>query len=264
MLNDFISAVKNSGLAKTSIFEVQFALPALLKSKRPSANLTQMLMFCDSVALPGITMSTNQVRTYGELRENPYEKLYDNITMTFYVDAAMEVKSVFDDWMGIIQDPASRNFNYYQEYTTDIVIKVLDAAGNARYKVTLYEAYIKNLQPIQMDYGSKEIMKVSVNVNYKYWLKEDIASSDQSKSSSFGSKFSFFDDLPIPKDYFTDFSDFQGKFNIFNGSIFDVEPKEFLDSVTDSGIKQDIKQNITSIQGNLPQFGDNFNFDFNG
>lgn len=262
MINDFIAAIKTTGLARSNIFEVQFNLPTLLKSKRPSSNLQKLLMYCESTSLPGVTISTNQIRTFGEIRETPYEKLYDNIQLSFYIDNTFEIKSLFDDWADIIQNNNTRNFNYYKEYTTDIIIKILDKNNQARYEVTLYESYIKNIQPIQLDYGSKEIAKLVVTINYKYWKKTENGVSNN--INSFINGFSAFSDsIQIPSDYFKSFSDFQGKFNTYTAS--DLSPNQYLDNINIvSGIRPDIPVVINSIKGNLPKDGDNLIFDFIG
>ena len=52
----------------------------------------------------------------GEFREVPYEKLYEPINMTFYVDNDMQVKKLFDEWMSLISDPSTRTYNYYNNY----------------------------------------------------------------------------------------------------------------------------------------------------
>lgn len=173
-LNDFIASVKADGLVMANRFSVQFSLPTTLRSAKSGYNWTghlpTVLMYCDSVTLPGLNISTQQARTFGEFREMPYERLYDDINLTFYVDGSMDSKSLFDEWIHSIQDPASRTFNYYKEYITDMEIFVHDKDDEEIYRVKLYECYPKSISPIQMDYGSKDVMKLQVAMNYRYWL----------------------------------------------------------------------------------------------
>ena len=44
---------------------------------------------------------------------------------------------------------------------------------NDRYLVRLYEAYPKSVGSVQMSYESKEIMKVTVQMMFKYWRASD-------------------------------------------------------------------------------------------
>ena len=101
--------------------------------------LQNVLLFCDQVQLPGANYSTVQNRTFGEFREVPYEKLYDNITMSFFVDTNMEVKKLFDQWQNQISNPITRTYNYYNNYARNMVIEVQDINDNTRYSVCLWE-----------------------------------------------------------------------------------------------------------------------------
>lgn len=173
-LSNFIASVKTNGLMTTNRFKVEFSLPRILLNSKNSYNYTgdlrTVLMFCDSVQLPGMSISTQPSRLYGELREMPYERLFDNINLTFYVDNSLDSKSLFDSWINSIQDPVTRQFNYYNEYITDMTIYVQDKADKEKYKVRLYECYPKSISAIQMDHGTKDVMKLQVSINYKYWL----------------------------------------------------------------------------------------------
>jgi hypothetical protein len=164
-INDFISQVKSGAMARQNRFVVLFTPPS---GVNPQA-LQKVLLFCDTVQLPGVNFSTIQNRTYGEFREVPYEKLYDNVNMTFYVDNDLKVKDLFDRWIDQIQNPTTRNWNYYNNYISNMVIEVQDINDNTRYEMTLWECYPKNIGSITLDQASKEIMKLPVTIQYKYW-----------------------------------------------------------------------------------------------
>lgn len=163
-LNDFISQVKTGGLARTNRYVVYFNLPW-----ETDSTLRDTLLFCDQVQIPGTNYNTSDMRTFGEVRKAPYERLYEDINMSFYVDKEMKNKIMFDYWLNQIQNPWTRTFNYYDDYVTDIVIEVQDLKDQSRYGIKLYEAYPKSIGAIQLDYAGKDIMKLSVNFAYKYY-----------------------------------------------------------------------------------------------
>jgi hypothetical protein len=165
MINEFIASVKNNGLARSNRYAVLFGNIPWVES----ALLKNTVMFCDQVQLPGTNFNTAEMRTYGEVRKAPYERLYEDINMSFYVDTDMSVKLFFDYWMNQIQNPVTRNFNYYENYTSDIVLEIQDIKNNTRYNMKLFEAFPKSIGAVQMDYNSKDIMKLSVNFAYKYY-----------------------------------------------------------------------------------------------
>lgn len=166
MLSTFISEIKKTGLSRNNRYKVTLTPPYSVSSD----SLQTILLYCDQAQLPGITLSTSQNRSFGEFREVPYEKLFDNCQLSFMVDTKLSVKRLFDDWVSSIQSPVSRKFNYYKNYTTDLKIEVQDLMDMTRYNVTLYECYPKTVSSIQLDYASKDIMKVTVTMQYKHWM----------------------------------------------------------------------------------------------
>jgi hypothetical protein len=121
-INDFIAQVKEGGLARTNRYIVDFRPPVAGEDDTKR----KLILFCDQVQLPGQNFSTVQNRTFGEFREVPYERIYDNITLSFLVDSGMNVKKVFDKWMDKIADPNTRTYGYYKDYTVDMTIEVQD------------------------------------------------------------------------------------------------------------------------------------------
>lgn len=203
-LNEFISQVKNVGLSRSNRYSVLMTPPPAARVA-DFGDLRQLLLFCDQVQLPGINLSTTQNRTFGEFREVPYEKLFGDVNMSFYVDTSLYVKSYFDNWMGAIQDPLTRNFEYYRNYITDMIIDVEDLNDEVRYSVKLFECYPKTISPVQMDYANKDIMKLSVTMQYKYWIQSEKVST----SDSLDTNEQILQDFLVPEQYYNDFKKFQ-------------------------------------------------------
>lgn len=212
-LNDFIAQVKTVGMARTNRFNVVLTPPQALP-RMGNTGLQQILLFCDQVQIPGLNLATIQNRTFGEFREVPYEKLFGDIQMSFYVDNNLAVKGLFDDWMGLIQNPNSRTFEYYDNYVTNMQIEVEDTANRLRHRTYVYEAYPKTIAPIQLDYASKDVMKMQVTMQYKYWKTEYFEIFDEPVSKP---------DMPmansperdflVPESFFNDFDQYQEDWN---------------------------------------------------
>lgn len=170
-IKEFTAAVKNNGLARSNRYAVSFVVPMVFNSEVTK----KALMFCDQIQIPGTNFSTTQNRTFGEFRETPYEKLYEHINVSFYVDRNMQVKQLFDEWTNHIYNPNTRTFNYYDKYVTDTTIEVQDIANKTNYWVTLHECYPKSVGAIQLDYSNKDVMKLSVTMAYKWFeTKTDV------------------------------------------------------------------------------------------
>lgn len=187
-LNDFIATTK-LGLARTNRYTVSIGVPILLQQSVYSTgvNLQTVHMFCDQLQLPGLNINTTPIRTFGELREMPYEFNYDPIQMVFLVDRNMIVKSFFDSWIMSVQGGDSRTFNYYDSYISKVMnIQVQDLQDYTTYNVSLHEAYPKTVSAVQMGYEQKDVMKLSVTMNFKYWRFVNTPSSNDSMTKKTG------------------------------------------------------------------------------
>lgn len=193
-ISDFVGQISN-GLARSNRFIINLTPPSSItralqgqgqgssdyaevfnvRTGVDYSNLHKILLLCDSTQLPGVNLNTAPIRTFGEVREIPYEINYEPITLTFYVDAEMNVKKLFDLWMMSTQVSDTRKFTYYDSYTTTMSIYVQDMEENNRYIVELYEAYPKTVSAVQVDYANKDVMKLSVTMMYKYWRSKQVA-----------------------------------------------------------------------------------------
>lgn len=221
-LSSFISNINDGGLAKNNHFLASIYFPKALTGIQPfQSKAEKIAMFCDATQLPGLSYSTSQARSYGEFREIPYEKLYEPVTFSFYVDNKMVVKSFFDRWMESIQSPVTRDFSYPDQYITNAIEIILyDSQENSTYMVTLNKCYPKSVAPIQLDYASKDIMKLSVTMIYQNFTsslmtttQENFVAFEELKELKYG--------FEIPTSYFEDFNQFQDEIesytSFFNG-----------------------------------------------
>lgn len=218
MIEKFIANIKTKGLSRSNRYSVLFSPPVTLRN----TNLFDIMLLCDQATLPGMSFSTTQNRSFGEFREIPYEKLYDTATFSFYVDKDMQVKYMFDQWINSVQDPDTRKFNYYDSYVTDLTIDVQDLNDQTRYTMNMYECYPKSVNSIQLDYASKDVMKLSVTIQYKY--------STTSVKTVLESNNVI--DAQVLNKYYDDFYKFQSQRNennaiAFNGSSFGPQFNKF-------------------------------------
>ena len=177
MLNEFISKVKSTGLAKTNRYRVTIATPALMTEFMNSGRL--ITLFCESTSLPGQVVATTEQRIMGEAREFPYIKQYDNITLSFYIDNNFEVKGFFDNWLNSVSNTQNKITSYYKDYIAPtVLIEVLPMDSEvSTYSITLHEAYPKGISPIQLSADSRDIAKIGVSLNYKYYTTSHVAST---------------------------------------------------------------------------------------
>lgn len=172
-LDSFIAEVKTGGLARDNKFLVLITPPLSLFPDTPKDKLR---LFCQSASLPGITFMSNPVLTFGEQREVIYNRQFEPINLEFLLDQKMEIKRYFDTWQNYIVNPISRVVNYYERYIGTVEIYQLDGSEQENYKygIRLYEAFPKIVSNVTYSAASRDVAKINISIEYKYWLPIDV------------------------------------------------------------------------------------------
>ena len=100
--------------------------------------------------------------------------------------------------MNYIHPIGTRDFKYFDEFTTDVTITIWqpndDATVRESYKVTLTGAFPVTMDDISLDHSSEEFIKVSMSLAYINW-KIDKFPSDKYKAGELFETFDSIDDL---------------------------------------------------------------------
>lgn len=112
---------------------------------------------CINFNLPNGTLSTAGVRTMGEVREMPYDKIYDQASFTFYLDANGMSYKIFREWMNTVYDPSTKIYGYYSDYVSNIGVVLYEhgysngtVVGQGVMSTELREAYPTTISPITL------------------------------------------------------------------------------------------------------------------
>ena len=222
-ISKFVAQI-STGLARSNKFLVSLtppssALTGLMAQGKVSydnSQLQKILLLCDSAQLPGLTVNTTPIRSFGEVREIPYEQNYEPITLSFFVDSGMNVKKLFDNWLLATQINDTRKFNYYDSYTSPMTIYVQDMAEKSRYFVEMFEAYPKTVSAVQLDYANKDVMKIQVTMMYKYWRSTQIETTTSTKKRD--TEMFDYTTQVNKEQYLNDFPGFQQDYNARYGT----------------------------------------------
>ena len=187
--SQFVSMVRQDGLARSNHFTVEFVVPKFssveqdrsltipgtsMKIPSPPGDVRNMVMMCHSVQLPGVNMATVPVVSTGPSVEMPTGRNYGSLQTSFYVDSRYKDRAIFDRWLNNIQNPVSKNFMYFKDYVTPMVIGVFDRNGDLKYRMDIKNAYPKTIGDVQLSYDSRELMKLDVTWLYTYWTASPI------------------------------------------------------------------------------------------
>lgn len=172
-LNNFITKITKTGVAKTNRFEVQITAPLALQEFKNDGELVSL--YCDISNLPGMSIITKGLRLFGPAYQRPVSSEFNGeaINMTFYLDRNMRVKAFFDAWMFQTVYPNSFNVNYAENYTSKIKISQLDENDKATYSVYLEDAFPRAMSLVDLSAAAtNQAGRLNMTFAYRRWHSE--------------------------------------------------------------------------------------------
>ena len=190
-INNFRQEINNHGVMKNNRYIVSFNPPKTLANERTDT----LSLRCTNVQLPGVTFSTIDGPPrigYGPIESNPYGVIFDDINLTFLLDAEAKLHRFFYDWsnsivnyqshgqtalkdaLGPVSGMKSFEVGYKDDYCTDIIITVYNGqtydSGISEKPILEYHAYRafpKTLPQYEMAWeNTNDVVKLPVSFAY--------------------------------------------------------------------------------------------------
>lgn len=115
-----------------------------LKTSRTSISRYLSLQ-CDTAELPGKTLQTSDIKIYGPTFKVPYQKQYNDISLSFICTNDFYERKLFDLWIDAIMPSDTNNLRFPKDdetrYMTDIQIVQYDEFIKQIYSVKLIDAF---------------------------------------------------------------------------------------------------------------------------
>jgi hypothetical protein len=180
-VNNLVSSINKTGIAKTSHFEVQITG---IGDTGMEQDLMTRVESCD---IPGRSLMTTEhkFQNYGPLNKVPYGgQVYTDVTMSIILSEDMREKEYFEIWQNSIVNTGAfeigssqgdfygysqSKFNpkYFDDYLGTIVIRQYGSAGDLRSIYTLNEAYPIIINPITMSWAQDEVARLQITFAYR-------------------------------------------------------------------------------------------------
>jgi hypothetical protein len=188
-VDTFVSKFLEVGLIQPSNFYVKFTPPV--------DGFNDVAMLCAATTLPGRRITTSDLKPYGygQTIKMPYDVMYDEIELTFYVDSkSASSMELFDKWLSKIVRtdrlfPTNKQrVSYKKDYICeDLKIYVMnqmvgtetprdadsssESDSMAIIECWLVDAYPIQISPVQLDWGSGDDF-VRINVSFAFRTTE--------------------------------------------------------------------------------------------
>ena len=140
------------------------------------ANARRVQAFCSAISMPERTVEMKEVKHHGPAYKIAIDYKSADITATFYADKFLRERSYFELWQKAAFSNQSHNFNFYDNYVSDVNIFQLGqfASRNERdditYAVKLFDCFPKIIGPVTYSYDNNAIQTFEVTFTFRYWV----------------------------------------------------------------------------------------------
>ena len=155
------SSNMSKGFARPNLFRVE------ISTLKPDKQVAYQ-MSCFQAQIPGHNIATTD-KDIG-IRSIAYQKIYSDIILGFYVDADLKRLKFWQEWIDQIIDKKTNHHNYYDKYVGRVKITQENRFGHDVATWTLHDAYPKQVDPIQLDYGTNDaVMTCNATITYRHF-----------------------------------------------------------------------------------------------
>ena len=139
--------------------------------------------FCRSITMPDRTMLTTPVTTGpGAPRHFVTDHTYGDLTATFYADKYLRERQYFELWQKSAFNSLSNNYEFYDNYVSDIDLfnlgQFANSAGSSEdpaarddltHGVKLYDCYPTSIGAPALSYDNNNVIEFTVTFKYRHW-----------------------------------------------------------------------------------------------
>jgi len=123
---------------------------------------------CFQCQIPGNVIATTD-KDVG-FRSVAYQTIYSDIILGFYADDKLRELKFWQDWIESIHNRKTNRWAYYDDYKCEIIITPINRRGEDVASWTLHDAYPKQIDPIQLDYGTNDaVMTINATITYRHF-----------------------------------------------------------------------------------------------
>jgi hypothetical protein len=230
-INDFTSSINTKGVLKNNKYIATITLnDGHYLSSAGEADQGDVRLFsirCDSVQLPGVALASADGPPrlgYGPIEKHPYNANFEDISLTFIIDANSRVHKLLYNWVNVIVNFQSSGLNrlsdstgpmksaayevgYRNKYAAQLQIDVYrDTGTNDSYQKTMtykaYNAFPMAFPSAGLNWNEGDILKLNIPFAYTDFSVDYKTYNDTSTFNGSGRATDISRSIPGILDYF--------------------------------------------------------------
>lgn len=176
------------GIHTTNRYDISFNFPVAVANKI-SENMgisisvanQRISETCTNINTPTGNISTTQIKNGGDILNIPYEKIYEQCIMTFYMDWGGIVHGIFSNWLECVFDTRTKTFGYHSDYSAnsvDISFTKRESSAEPFKIIRLVDCYPTAISPIPLSgLSGGNATQFDVTVVYRHSIVDNMGQS---------------------------------------------------------------------------------------
>ena len=167
----FVSYIKeNNGMALSNKYRVNLG----------KYNNNNIPMMCHTAKIMGKTINVNtQIYGFGSEYNLPINEGFEDLTLSFHCtqgnskENSLPERRLFDGWINDVIDPNTNTAGWKDDYASDIIIELLDSAGNPIYEQIFLNSFPIQISDLELTGSGSELLTFDVTFTFDNWLLVD-------------------------------------------------------------------------------------------
>ena len=141
-----------------------------------NANGRRVRAFCNAINMPDREIVMKEVKHNGPARNIAYDFKSGDVNATFFADKFLRERTYFELWQKSAFSTANFNYNYYNDYVTNLNIFQLGQYASRQerddvtYGVQLIDAFPKTISAVDYSAEANTVQTFSVTFSFRYWV----------------------------------------------------------------------------------------------
>lgn len=188
-IKQFTASINNKGILKNNKYHVTIGFAPGHYLNQSQADLRLLEVRCDTVTLPGVSFVSADGPPrlgYGPVEKHPYNVSFDDLALTFMVDAGSEVHKALYNWANIVINykgtggattlntktgPGSGKHKAYEvgyrdKYAATITINVYNDTGTKTMTFEAYNAFPMGFPSSGLSWAEGELLRINIPFAY--------------------------------------------------------------------------------------------------
>ena len=141
-----------------------------------NTNGRRVRAFCNAINMPDREIVMKEVKHNGPARNIAYDFKSGDVNATFFADKFLRERTYFELWQKSAFSTANFNYNYYNDYVTNLNIFQLGQYASRQerddvtYGVQLIDAFPKTISAVDYSAEANTVQTFSVTFSFRYWV----------------------------------------------------------------------------------------------